>query len=83
MCVCSFLPARHYVMAYVSMSISRRLRREEDEIAGLYQGVEAALSSAGLPDGPGQIDRDHRPGSELQGRLREAPGPSRVALSRW
>ena len=40
-----FFTCASYVMAYVSMSISRRLRRREDEVAGLYQGVEATLSS--------------------------------------
>ncbi len=34
-----------YVMAYLSMSISRQLRRREDEISGLYRSVRAVTST--------------------------------------
>jgi signal transduction histidine kinase len=37
-------------MAYFSMAISRRLRRREDELAGLYQSVQATTSTLDLPE---------------------------------
>jgi signal transduction histidine kinase len=43
-----FFTSAAYVMAYLSMTISRRLRRREDELAGLYQSVQAATSSLEL-----------------------------------
>ncbi len=44
-----FFTSAVYVMAYLSMSISRRLRRREDELTGLYQSVQAATSTLDLP----------------------------------
>jgi signal transduction histidine kinase len=44
-----FLTGGSYVMAYFSMAISRRLRTREDELAGLYQSVQAATSTLDLP----------------------------------
>jgi signal transduction histidine kinase len=44
-----FFTCASYVMAYFSMSISRRLRRREDEITGLYQSVRAITSTLDLP----------------------------------
>jgi signal transduction histidine kinase len=44
-----FLTSGSYVMAYFSMYISRRLRTREDELAGLYQSVQAATSTLDLP----------------------------------
>jgi signal transduction histidine kinase len=44
-----FFSCASYVMAYFSMSISRRLRRREDEVAGLYQSVRAASSTLDMP----------------------------------
>jgi signal transduction histidine kinase len=43
-----FFASASYVMAYFSMTISRRLRRREDELAGLYQSVQAATSTLEL-----------------------------------
>ena len=37
-----------YVMAYLAMSISRRLRRREAELAGLYESVRATTSTLEL-----------------------------------
>jgi signal transduction histidine kinase len=45
-----FFTTASYVMAYFSMTISRRLRRREDELAGLYQSVQAATSTLELPE---------------------------------
>jgi signal transduction histidine kinase len=45
-----FFTSAAYVMAYFSMTISRRLRRREDELAGLYQSVQAATSTLELPE---------------------------------
>ncbi len=44
-----FFTCASYVMAYFSMSISRRLLRREDEITGLYQSVRAITSTLELP----------------------------------
>jgi signal transduction histidine kinase len=43
-----FFTGAVYVMAYLAMSISRRLRRRENEIAGLYQSLRAGTSSLEL-----------------------------------
>jgi signal transduction histidine kinase len=43
-----FFTSAAYVMAYLSMTISRRLRRREDELAGLYQSVQATTSTLEL-----------------------------------
>lgn len=45
-----FFTTASYVMAYFSMAISQRLRRREDELAGLYQSVQAATSTLELPE---------------------------------
>lgn len=44
-----FFSSASYVMAYLSMTISRRLRRREDELAGLYRSVQATTSTLDLP----------------------------------
>ena len=46
----AFFAATCYVMAYLSMGVSRRLRRREDELAGLYRSVQAATSTLELPE---------------------------------
>ncbi len=43
-----FFTSASYVMAYLAMSISRRLRRREAEIAGLYESVRATTSTLDL-----------------------------------
>jgi signal transduction histidine kinase len=43
-----FFACAAYVMAYFSMAISRRLRRREDEVAGLYDSVRAVTSTLDL-----------------------------------
>ncbi len=43
-----FFTCACYVMAYLAMSISRRLRRREAEIAGLYEAVRTATSTLDL-----------------------------------
>ncbi len=43
-----FFTCASYVMAYLAMSISRRLRRREAEISGLYESVSAATSTLEL-----------------------------------
>ena len=43
-----FFTCASYVMAYLAMSISRRLRRREAEIAGLYESVRATTSTLEL-----------------------------------
>ena len=45
-----FFTSASYVMAYISMTISRRLRRREDELAGLYRSVQATTSTLDLPE---------------------------------
>lgn len=45
-----FFASASYVMAYFSMTISRRLRRREDELAGLYHSVQATTSTLDLPE---------------------------------
>ena len=45
-----FFTGTAYVMAYISMTISRRLRRREDELAGLYRSVHATTSTLDLPE---------------------------------
>ena len=45
-----FFTSACYVMGYFSMTISRRLRRREDELAGLYQSVQATTSTLDLPE---------------------------------
>jgi signal transduction histidine kinase len=44
-----FFTSAAYVMAYISVTISRRLRRREDELAGLYRSVQATTSTLDLP----------------------------------
>jgi signal transduction histidine kinase len=43
-----FFTCASYVMAYLSMSISRRLRRRENEIAGLYESIRTTTSTLDL-----------------------------------
>jgi signal transduction histidine kinase len=45
-----FFTSAAYVMAYFSMTISRRLRYREDELAGLYQSVQATTSTLEVPE---------------------------------
>jgi signal transduction histidine kinase len=45
-----FFTTASYVMAYFSMAISRRLRRREDELAGLYRSLQATTSTLELPE---------------------------------
>lgn len=45
-----FFAAAAYTMAYLSMTISRRLRRREDELAALYGSVQATTSTLDLPE---------------------------------
>ncbi len=44
-----FFTAACYVIAYLSMTISRRLRRREDQLAALYRGAQATTSTLELP----------------------------------
>jgi signal transduction histidine kinase len=48
--VFAFFTATTYTMAYLSMTISRRLRKREDELAGLYRSVRAATSTLETPE---------------------------------
>ncbi len=45
-----FFTSACYVMGYFSMTISRRLRRREIELAGLFQSVQATTSTLDLPE---------------------------------
>jgi signal transduction histidine kinase len=45
-----FFTTASYAMAYFSMAISRRLRRREDELAGLYQSVQTTTSTLELTE---------------------------------
>ena len=45
-----FFTAACYTMAYLAMSVSRRLRRREDELTGLYRSVQASTSTLDLPE---------------------------------
>jgi signal transduction histidine kinase len=45
-----FFTSAAYVMAYISMTISRRLRRREDELAGLYRSMQATTSTLDTPE---------------------------------
>ncbi|HEX7486115.1 MAG TPA: GAF domain-containing sensor histidine kinase [Vicinamibacterales bacterium] len=47
--VLSFFTGSAYAMAYFSISISRRLRRREREIAGLYESVRLSTSTLEVP----------------------------------
>ena len=44
-----FFTVACYVTAYLSMTISRRLRRREDQLAALYRGAQATTSTLELP----------------------------------
>ncbi|MFB3902133.1 MAG: ATP-binding protein [Acidobacteriota bacterium] len=46
--VLSFFTCSAYIMAYVSMAISTRLRRREAEVAGVYESVRATTSTLDL-----------------------------------
>lgn len=46
----AFFAGTCYTMAYLSMEISRRLRRREDELAGLYRSVQATTSTLDLSE---------------------------------
>lgn len=48
--VLSFFTATCYTMTYLSMAISRRLRRREDELAALYRSVQTISSTLELSD---------------------------------
>ena len=45
-----FFTSASFVMAYFSITISRRLRLRENELAGLYQSVQAIISTLDLPE---------------------------------
>ena len=45
-----FFTAACYAMAFLSMTVSRRLRRREDQLAALYRIVRASSSTLNLPD---------------------------------
>lgn len=45
-----FFTSAAYVMTYLSMTISQRLRRREDELTGLYQSVQATTSTLDLTE---------------------------------
>jgi len=45
-----FFTTASYIMAYLSMTISRRLRRREHELTGLYQSVRATTLTLDLPE---------------------------------
>ncbi len=45
-----FFTTASYVMAYISLTISRRLRRREDELAGLYHSVHATTATLDLAE---------------------------------
>jgi signal transduction histidine kinase len=45
-----FFTAACYTMAYLSITVARRLRRREDELAGLYLSVQATTSTLDLPE---------------------------------
>ncbi len=45
-----FFTAACYTMAYLSTTVARRLRRREDELAGLYLSVQATTSTLDLPE---------------------------------
>ena len=47
--VLAFFTGSAYAMAYFSMSISRRLRRREREIASLYESIRLTTSTLDLP----------------------------------
>jgi signal transduction histidine kinase len=48
--VLGFFTTACYATAYLSMTISRRLRRREDELAALYGSVQATSSTLDLPE---------------------------------
>lgn len=45
-----FFTVACYTMAYLSTTVARRLRRREDELAGLYLSVQATTSTLDLPE---------------------------------
>jgi signal transduction histidine kinase len=45
-----FFTTASYTIAYLSMAISRRLRRREDELAALYRSVQATTSTLELSE---------------------------------
>lgn len=45
-----FFTSACYVMGYLSMTISRRLRRRENVLTGLFQSVQATTSTLDLPE---------------------------------
>jgi signal transduction histidine kinase len=45
-----FFTVACYTMAYLSITVARRLRRREDELAGLYLSVQATTSTLDLPE---------------------------------
>jgi signal transduction histidine kinase len=45
-----FFTTTCYAMAYLLMTISRRLRQREDELAALYRSVQATTSTLDLPE---------------------------------
>jgi signal transduction histidine kinase len=45
-----FFTAACYTMAFLSMAVSRRLRRREDQLAALYRVVRASSSTLNLPE---------------------------------
>jgi signal transduction histidine kinase len=81
-----FFTCASYVTAYLAMSISRRLRRRELEIAGLYQSVQAATSTLDLT---GVLERLSQATAAVLGcqgaaiRLLDRAGVQLVAAARY
>ncbi|MGD8792365.1 MAG: GAF domain-containing sensor histidine kinase, partial [Anaerolineae bacterium] len=46
--VLAFFTATSYMMAYLSMAVSRRLRRREDQLAALYRSLQTTTSTLEL-----------------------------------
>ena len=46
--ILGFFTSASYVMAYLSISISRRIRRRENEISGLYESIRTTTSTLDL-----------------------------------
>jgi signal transduction histidine kinase len=48
--VLAFFTATSYMMAYLSMTVSRRLRRREDQLAALYRSLQVTTSTLELTE---------------------------------
>jgi signal transduction histidine kinase len=72
-----FFSSAAYVMAYFSITISRRLRRREDELAGLYRSVHATTSTLDLSEVLTRLAEETTKALECKGaviRLLDASG---------